>query len=113
MMLRRVLILTTAGVLTLAAAAPVFAESNDDEQNGNDEVLAAAAAPVTLGQAITAAEGKTGGRAVDAGYEDVDGATVIRVQLIKDNAVIQARVDAKSGEVLATAAKQDEEDDEE
>ena len=111
-MLKRVLILTTAGVLTLAAAAPAFAESNDDERNGDDEVLAAVAAPVTLSQAITAAEGKIGGRAVDAGYEDVDGATVIKVRLVKENAVTQARVDAKSGEVLATAGEQDEEDDE-
>jgi uncharacterized membrane protein YkoI len=113
MVLKRVLILTTAGVLTLAAAAPAFAESHDDERNGDGELLAAVAAPVTLAQAIAAAEGKTGGRAVDAGYENVDGATVIRVQLVKDQAVTQARVDAKSGEVLATATGQDEQDDEE
>ena len=61
-------VLAIAGVLTLALPSAAFAESNDDEREDENEVQALVAAPVTLGQAISTAEGSTSGRAVRASY---------------------------------------------
>ena len=113
MALRRVLILTTAGILTMAAVAPALAESDDGERNSKDEMAAAMSAPITLSQAITAAEGATAGRAVGARYDGSDGDTVVKVELVKDQALIHVRVDAKSGQTLSkTTASMHEEHEE-
>ena len=95
-------VLAIAGVLTLALPSAAFAESNDDEREGENEVQALVAAPVTLGQAISTAEGSTGGRAVRASYGTRNGTSVVRVDLIKDQTRLETHVDAKSGKVIAT-----------
>jgi|1185.fasta_scaffold38616_2 uncharacterized membrane protein YkoI len=98
---KTILGLTAAGLLTLAAA-PAFAGTGGERRDERDEAAAAATAPVTLGQAISAAEGSTGGRAFQAGYESRDGTLVVQVDLVKDQARLETRVDAASGKVIAT-----------
>jgi hypothetical protein len=99
---KTILGLTTAGLLTLAAA-PAFAGTGGERRDGRDEAAAAATAPVTLGQAISAAEGSTGGRAFQAGYESQDGTLIVQVDLVKDQARLETHVDANSGKVIATS----------
>lgn len=112
MPLKRILIVTTAGVLTLAAALPALAESNDDERNGREEIDVAATATVTLSQAISTAESSSGGRAVRAGYESQDGTPVIQVNLVKDRAVLETRIDPGTGKVIATTNRDEREHEE-
>jgi uncharacterized membrane protein YkoI len=113
MLLKRTLIMTTAGVLVLAAAMPAFAESEHEGRDADGDMVMAASAAVTLAQAISAAEGATGGRAVQAEYESVDGTAVVAVRLVKEQAVVLARVDATSGAVtpVAPGKNEEEEDD--
>ena len=117
MFLRRALTLATGGILAMVSMAPAMAESSDGERNDKDEMIAAVSAPVPLGQAIAAAEKATSGRAVSARYDGTDGGTVIKVELVKDQAIVRVRVDRKSGEPLTTTAgtaeEHAEDDDEE
>lgn len=104
---KRAPIATAAGILVLAAAAPAFAQGNDGERG--DAGASAATATVPLGQAISAAESATGGRAVRAGYESQDGAPIVQVDLVKDNALIETSVDPATGKVIATGKPDGEE----
>ena len=103
-------VLAMAGALTLALVGTAFAESDDDEREGEREAQAVVAAPVTLGQAISTAEGSTGGRAVRASYETQNGTSVVRVDLVKDKARLEAHVDANSGKVIATNNLEEDDD---
>ena len=100
--MRPKLVLAVAGALTLALVGTAFAESDDDEREGENEVQALVAAPVTLGQAISTAEGSTGGRAVRASYGTRNGTSVVRVDLVKDQTRLETHVDANSGKVITT-----------
>lgn len=114
MLLGRVLIVTTIGLLALAVVGPAAAES-EDERGGRDDDLAGATAPVALDEAIATAEGVTGGRTVSAGYGFQDGALVVEVDLVKDQSVLEVLVDSGTGAVVAQGNRSpvDREDDDE
>src|SRR4051812_13046690 len=97
---RRGSIVATIGVPTPLAPAPAFAEGDDDQASGRDARVAAATASVTLSRAV--------GGAARAGYESRDGATVIRVDVVKDRTRLETRIDASSGKVPATTGRDDE-----
>ena len=110
MLLNRTLIVTMAGAWLLAGATPVLAESEHDGTNSEADAVTSAAAPVTLAQAIGAAEKTTGGRAVEAAYESARDGAVVNVKLVKDKTIVLTRVDATSGEVAVAVPDNDDED---
>lgn len=63
-----------------------------------------AGSPVTLATAIATAEKETGGRAIDAAFEDEDGGTLFEVEIAKDKAVHKVMIDATSGKVVKVSA---------
>lgn len=71
-------------------------------------------AKVTLDQAIQAALGSTPGKVLKAGLEDEDGFLVYGVEVVTpDEAIMEVKVDAGSGKVLATSPdKADDKDHE-
>ena len=98
MRLGRVSIVATVGAL----AAPVVAGSGD-QATGKDERVAA----VALGRAAGTAESSTGGRAVRAEYRSRVGTTIVQVDVIEGEAMLEPRIDAGSGKVPATTGRDD------
>lgn len=88
------LLALSVGVATSAAAA----------QNTENDALAVQAAPVSMLQAIAAAEQHAGGKASRAEYEHKKSGSVFDVEVVKNDAVIDVKVDSASGKVLTASA---------
>lgn len=102
-------------LLTLAAAlstGAVFAVSAETTQaTPAQEAQQFLSAPKTLSDAVAAAEGQTGARAISASYEAQNGTMAYMVELVAPDGTEQAvSVDATSGAVtvLADAAAGDQ-----
>lgn len=106
---RRILpVALAAVVITGAAGGLAFAKERGDA--GND-AAALASTKVTLQQAIATAEQQAGGRAVSADIKQERGAARIEVEVAGPQGVKTVLVDAQSGQVTAThAGDQDNED---
>lgn len=85
-------VLATSGALAYAAASG----------EGND-ALAAAAAPVSLTQAIAAAEQHAGGKATKAEYEHSRKGAYYEVEVVQGQQVWDVRIDPHKGTVLTAA----------
>lgn len=71
-------------------------------------------AKVTLEQAMQSALGSTGGKVIKAGLEDEDGFLIYGVEVVTpEKAIIEVKVDAGSGKVLASSSDKADHDDEE
>ena len=82
-----------------------YAANNEHGANeGAQELAALVNAKTTLAQAIAAAEQQTGGKAIDAGLENENGAMAFAIEVAKDNTVQKVHVDLQSGKVLKAAA---------
>jgi uncharacterized membrane protein YkoI len=105
-----ILALALATVVALAGAAGI-AHAGDKPDAA--EMAKLAAAKTSLSQAIAIAEKETGGKAIDAGFDNEDGTLSLEIEVLKDNAVSKVIVDADSGKVLkvAVADSEDEEND--
>ena len=101
-------ILALATVVALAGAAGI-AQAGDKPDAA--EMAKLAAAKTSLSQAIAIAEKETGGKAIDAGFDNEDGTLSLEIEVLKDNAVSKVIIDADSGKVLKVAVA-DSEDDE-
>jgi uncharacterized membrane protein YkoI len=78
----------------------------------DEDLNALMASPTTLAMAITAAEQKVGGNAIEARLEDEDDALRFKVEVIKDATVHQVLVDGATGTVLTVSAAEDDDHDE-
>ena len=58
------------------------------------------ASPVTLTTAIASAEKETGGKTVEAEFENEDGKSLFEVKVAKDDGVRKVNIDASNGKVL-------------
>ncbi|MBS0292041.1 MAG: PepSY domain-containing protein [Proteobacteria bacterium] len=85
-------VLAASGALASAAAS---GEEND--------ALAAAQAPVSLTQAIAAAEQHAGGKATRAEYEHSRKGAYYEVEVVQGQQVWDVRVDPQKGTVLTAA----------
>jgi len=72
-----------------------------------DQVAQVTAAPVTLADAITAAEQKAGGRTLEAGYAFVDGKAMARVEVAASGGLQQVTIDAHDASKATLAAASD------
>ncbi len=59
-----------------------------------------AQSPTTLIAAIAAAEQQTGGKAVEASYDDEDGSDIVELEVMKNNVRHDVKVDGATGKVL-------------
>ncbi len=96
----KILSVTMAAAVILGGACAAFAANNDGESNDRDEISATVNAKTSLTQAIAAAEQETGGKAIDAGVENQDGAMAYEVEVIKDNTVHKVLVALDTGKVI-------------
>lgn len=119
--LMAVVVVTGAMVVGLAGFGLTGKSFAGQEVRGGTITLAKQAeseypllAKVTLNQAIKSALGSTPGKVLKAGLEDEDGFLVYGVEVVTpDKAIMEVKVDAGSGKVLATSPdKADDEDDE-
>lgn len=84
-----------AATLIAALSAGTIARADEDKV----EMKALNEAKVTLGQAITAAETKSGGKAYDAKITTEGGAALYVVEVLSSDKVQKVEVDTQSGEV--------------
>jgi uncharacterized membrane protein YkoI len=111
----RLFTLVTVSVLTtgaLGVADAAYARDNDRRTN---EAAVIANAKVSMAQAIATAEQQTGGKAVDTGIEEQNGAMYLEVQVLKDGQKHSVLIDPQSGQVVKIALdnEQDENGDDE
>ena len=86
-----------------------------DSENGgrDDDGAAMLAAKVTLTDAIAAAEKEAGGKAIDAGMDDEDGALFIAVNVAQGETIQKVLIDPQTGKVVKITAADDGDDDDE
>ena len=94
--------LAAAGVLVLMGASGA---ASDDEDKARAEALAKAS--ITLAEAVNRAEAKTGGKAVEAELEVEKDALFFEVETLKEGVRIEVKIDARTGEVIATEVEKD------
>ena len=103
-------LLALATIAALAGAAGI-AQAGDKPDAA--EMAKLAAAKTSLSQAIAIAEKETGGKAIDADFDNKDGSLSLEIEVLKDNSVSMVTIDADTGKVLkvATAASENDEND--
>lgn len=69
-------------------------------------------APTTLAAAVAAAEQHVGGKAVEAGLDDDNGALFFKIAVARDNAIHHVRIDSTSGKVTSASVDDDGEHEE-
>ena len=102
-------LLALATIVALGGAAGI-AQAGDKPDT--QEMAKLAAAKTSLSQAIAIAEKETGGKAIDADFDNEDGTLSLEIEVLKDNAVSKVIIDADTGKVVKVAAVADNEDEE-
>lgn len=82
------------------------------DREDQDELSKLAASSTTLAAAIATAEQHTGGKAIEASFDNEDGAVLFEVEVAKDNAVHKVMIDSANGKVLKVATAEEGEHDE-
>ena len=101
-------ILAVATIVALGGATGI-AQAGDKPDAA--EMAKLMAAKTSLSQAIAIAEKETGGKAIDAGFDNEDGTMSLEIEVLKDNAVSKVIIDADTGKVVKVAGA-DSDDDE-
>ncbi|WP_171054648.1 PepSY domain-containing protein [Roseovarius arcticus] len=91
------IVLLSAALVTGGVALANAEQKSGEGKENQMEVQTFLASPQSLGQAITAAEGETGGKAMDASFDLAkDNSGVYEVELVKpDGTQVEVIVDAK------------------
>lgn len=105
--MKHTLKLATLAALSAAAVGGAWAA-----QSGDNDALEVTGAKIGLVQAVTAAEQHVGGRAAKAEFEHHKGLPVFDVEVVKDRRVMDVKVDAASGKVIAAVEDKSDRDDE-
>lgn len=100
MMIKRSIPILLAGVIVVGVAVPCFAASRDEAR----EQTALQGAKLTLSQAISVAEQRTGGKAFDAGVDVDKGKPRVVVETNGPKGVQTVIVDAQSGQIVGEHA---------
>ncbi|GJI90831.1 PepSY domain-containing protein [Duganella hordei] len=85
----------------LAAGGVAFAATRQLNETEND-ALAAAKAPVTLMQALSAAEKQANGRATRGEYEPGKAGARYEIEVVSGAKAFDIKIDASSGKVLSS-----------
>ena len=81
-------------------------------QSGENDALEITGAKIGLVQAVTAAEQHVGGKAAKAEFEHHKGQPVFDIEVVKGRTVMDVKVDAASGKVIAAVEDKADRDDE-
>ncbi len=95
-----------AALIATGAAAAYGANGNRE-----NDAMSIVHAPVTLAQAVTAAEQHVHGKAARAEYEKSKQGWVYDVEVVSDGNAYDVRVDANKGTVLTSAVDSVDHDD--
>jgi len=101
-------LLAVATIVALGGAAGI-AQAGDKLDAA--EMAKLAAAKTSLSQAIAIAEKETGGKAIDADFDNKDGTLSLEIEVLKDNAVSMVTIDADTGKVVKVAVADSENDE--
>ena len=101
-------LLAVATIVALGGAAGI-AQAGDKLDAA--EMTKLAAAKTSLSQAIAIAEKETGGKAIDADFDNENGTLSLEIEVLKDNAVSKVIIDADTGKVVKTAVANSENDE--
>ncbi len=77
------------------------------DREDRDELAKLAALPTTLAAAIATAEQHTGGKAIEARFDDENGALLFKVEVAKDNTTQRVKIDGVTGKVVKVSAAED------
>jgi uncharacterized membrane protein YkoI len=111
MLRTKIVPIAMAAVIALGSAVGVASAANNTpvgESGGAQEIATVVNAKTSLAQAIAAAEQQSGGKAIDAGLENENGAMAFAVDVAKDNIVQKVLVDLQTGKVLKMVAADSE-----
>ena len=95
---RKVIIAFTTAVVIAAGSFAIAGNKNHAEEN---DALAVQQAKISLMQAVAAAERHTPGRSTKAEFEHSQGKAVFDVEVVAGAKVMDVKVDATSGAVIA------------
>jgi uncharacterized membrane protein YkoI len=99
--------LTAIAVLSATAIGSAYAA-----KSAENDAFAVESAQIGLSQAVTAAEQHAGGKASRAEYEKSKGRWVFDVEVVAGKKVLDIKVDATTGTVLAMTDDKADTDDE-
>ena len=89
-----------ATVMALGSSVAIaYAGSNDNSQD-SQEMTVLRNAKISLAQAITGAEQQSGGKAINAGLNNENGAMTYGVEVIKGNTIQTVLIDINTGQVV-------------
>lgn len=77
------------------------------DREDQEEFAKLAASSTTLAAAVATAEQHTGGKAIEASFDNEDGTMLFEVEVAKDNAVHKVMIDTANGNVLKVATGED------
>jgi uncharacterized membrane protein YkoI len=100
---KRSIRVVSGSMLMALVVAAGFATDDDEKQRAD----ALAKASITLSEAVTRAEAKTGGKALEAELEVKKDQAFFEIETVKDGVVVEVKIDAKSGEVTSTEEEKD------
>jgi uncharacterized membrane protein YkoI len=101
-------LLAVATIVALGGAAGI-AQAGDKPDAA--EMAKLMAAKTSLTQAIAIAEKETGGKAIDADFDNENGALSLEIEVLKDKAVSKVIIDADTGKVVKIAVANSENDE--
>ena len=104
----RIHLLAVATIVALGGAAGI-AQAGDKLDAA--EMAKLAAAKTSLSPAIAIAEKETGGKAIDADFDNKNGSLSLEIEVLKDNAVSMVVIDADTGKVVKVAVADSENDE--
>ena len=90
-------LLALATIVALGGAAGI-AQAGDKLDAA--EMAKLAAAKTSLSQAIAIAEKETGGKVIDAGFDNENGTISFQIEVVKDNNISKVLIDAETGKVV-------------
>ena len=105
-MKRKVYVAALAAFSTAAVIGSAYAAKATE-----NDALVISAAKIGLGQAVAAAEQHVGGKASRAEFERHQGQWVFDVEVVKGKSVMDVKVDASNGKVIAASADAIDSDD--
>jgi uncharacterized membrane protein YkoI len=109
---RKTAISAAFAVMLLAGTMAGCSHAWSADKDANDATLLQQA-KITLTEAISTAEQKTGAKATEATVDEVNGVPTFKVMVVKDQAVQKVLIDAQTGQVLKVAAADKEGEGEE
>lgn len=100
-------------VITLGGGGLALAGSGGREADSRQEIRAVLSAKTSLSQAIAIAEQKIGGKAVETGFENRNGAMAYEVKIAKGTSIQTVLVALDTGKIITEKTVRTDRDEDE